>query len=204
MLVYQRVDSRYGLTDWLTTIDNWHLDICFRMDAGSHLEPSRPNFWVAVRSYLDTWMVDYSFWECRFFHGWLLWIRRFTCLPVGFTLKSPPFFVQDLFRHVWPTDPCKWPYTWAIGVYNPYTPENKLWTWTHPLGKGETSTNHQFLGSMVNFGGCISYFTLLLTGRGPPCRSKKNTWWSSQLILEIRPIFSIWWRGPNGRAGFEQ
>ncbi len=37
--------------------------------------------------------------------------------------------------------------------FNAYTPENKHGTWKYPLGKGETSTNHQFLGSMFVLGG---------------------------------------------------
>ncbi len=34
-----------------------------------------------------------------------------------------------------------------------YTPENKHGTWKYPFGKGETFTNHQFLGSMFVLGG---------------------------------------------------
>ena len=36
-----------------------------------------------------------------------------------------------------------------------YTPENKHGIWKYPLGKGETSTNHQFLGSMFVLGGVL-------------------------------------------------
>ena len=51
------------------------------------------------------------------------------------------------------------PQGWQQGglVNNPllrlYTPENKHGSWKYPLGKGETSTNHQFLGSMFVLGG---------------------------------------------------
>ncbi len=45
-------------------------------------------------------------------------------------------------------------HTWILwDSLQSYTPENKHGTWKHPLGKGQTSTNHQFSGSMFVLGG---------------------------------------------------
>ena len=53
---------------------------------------------------------------------------------------------------------------WSWGCYKIdsinqiYTPENKHGTWKSPFGKGETSTNHQFWGSMFVCGGVLKIF----------------------------------------------
>ena len=45
-------------------------------------------------------------------------------------------------------------HTWILwDSLQSYTPENKHGTWKQPLEKGETSTNHQFSGSMFVLGG---------------------------------------------------
>ncbi len=50
-----------------------------------------------------------------------------------------------------------------------YTPENKHGTWKYPFGKGETFTNHQFLGSMFVLGGVLVW----------------GIWWNLMKLYEI-------------------
>ena len=64
-------------------------------------------------------------------------------------IRIPKFFVPSmLFAHMWVVAGC---FHEARGGKDCYTPENKHGTWKWTPGKGETSTNHQFLGSMFVF-----------------------------------------------------
>ena len=56
-----------------------------------------------------------------------------------------------------------------------YTPENKHGTWRYPLGKGETFTNHQFLGSMFVLGGVNRKTTWFFPIRRDNCEQNPTT-----------------------------
>ena len=91
------------------------------------------------------------------------------------------------------------PIVFLIYKYNIYTPENKHGTWKHPLGKGDTSTNHQFLGSMFVLGGVWNFLlflgkknhTKLPAGCWVPLRSREPRDWRRLQVLFERCLVQL-------------
>ncbi len=84
------------------------------------------------------------------------------------------------------------PVVWSriTPIQNPYTPENKHGTWKYPLGKGETSTNHQCLGSMF----VPNLYTCSTPENDPRQKRLDPETWTDLLFLGLGELQKIPWK----------